>query len=1564
MISDPVEFLGCRSRKFSQLLRYLPTILVLLVLFQAFGFSSQLTPVSLPIVFETNMGQVPSAYQFVSRHSGVEALFSSSGVDLFLPQGDHSRSSIGFRLLGAKPDVVPEGRDLLLSKSHYLLGSDPSRWLRGVSNHSQVIYHEIYPGVDLIFHGSGDNLEHDFRISPGADPAKVRFSIVGAHAISLGASGDLEVSLPAGQLVFHKPLAYQESTHGREPVESSFVLNPDNTVRFQLGIYDSNRELVIDPVFGFSTYLASSSSDTPTAVTTDASGNIYVTGYTGTGFPIVNGVQPVIAGTNDAYVAKLDPTGHTLLYSTYIGGSEGNSGNYAAAIALDSKGNIIVVGTSGSNDFPHAGSVAKLTCQINTNCYFVSSLTPDGSAFNYSGLIGGMQGTADSDFENQGRLAVDEAGSAYLAGLTDDSHFDITAGTLAKKVPGYPYTSTFVLKVNSTGALAYSTIVPGTAPDDAGTLNNVFFPEGISVDKNGQVTIAGTSSLGLPTTTGVIAPKFPNAYVNVEDPTAGFVLQLNATASAINYATYVPGTDEIGDFAVDGKGDLFLAGSTGETNLPVSSNAYQKTISEGPEGEYFSGFILEMNSIGEKVLAATYLDGLSGEGSGFAGIALDSASNVYVGGWTSASDFPMQNPFITVWEFTGSDSDMVLAEMNPDLSILLFGSFLNSTDQILPGSTFSALTVDNQNNLIVTGSTMTTDFPTTQDAFQTVPPNQSTHGFVSKIDMATPAPSVCLDTWNVNLGLVPAKKSGTQTVHVTNCGNAPLTLNSLVSSAATVKATDTCGTIQPGIVCPVSVTFKPVNSSQVNGTITLNDNAVISPQIFSFSGQGSAPQLSPNSGSYNFGQLLVNTTGAGNQIFFQNVGNLPLVFSSVTTDGDFSITQNLCQGTADYCSVTVAFAPTASGIRTGTLFINSNDPAYPKAGLSLEGIGDTVYALPVISYLSSPTLQIKNGAVTVQVGGDNFYPASVIEVNRKPQTTKYSSGQQLQATLDSAVANAIGEVSLTVSNPAPGGGSSVPVVLTRYEVLNVDAAFLATVPGSKFLYAAIPSSSPTNPNTVIPINPATGALGKPIPVGQNPTLLAASSDGSYLFVVANQDQTVQRINMSTQAVDETFPFPPNNTDCCGALSGTDLHGIPGSPEEVVLALDVPGYGFGEMALYNKSGLVNYVPTTSEGTLDFSSFTYVGNPLTIYSLPFTNAQVSYFSIVTIGAAGLEIPPPAGGNYLVNNTVGSQVVSDGTLLYTNSGQVWSPATQTQVASFPVTTYGGSPMALDIPSGHIFLVGSQPYGGDSDSIVLSAYNEKSLGITGAVAFPQVEGSAANSLVRWGSDGFAFLGQNPFPPFVQSVYLLTSSLANPVKPNPVPVLESVDPSSISAGTQGFQLTVNGQKFSESAVINWNGTPLQTTFVASTVLTAVLPASDLANSGTASITVTNPLPGGGTSKPIQFTISPLVPLLSFSSSALSFPAETVGAASPTQTVALENPGTAVLAISKIAVTGADASSFHETNNCGKSLAPGANCSISVVFKPTATGSLTAFLSVTDSATGSPQAVSVTGTGN
>jgi hypothetical protein len=528
-------------------------------------------------------------------------------------------------------------------------------------------------------------------------------------------------------------------------------------------------------------------------------------------------------------------------------------------------------------------------------------------------------------------------------------------------------------------------------------------------------------------------------------------------------------------------------------------------------------------------------------------------------------------------------------------------------------------------------------------------------------------------------------------------------------------------------------------------------------------------------------------------------------------------------------------------------------------------------------------------------------------------------------------------------------------------VLNLDAAFLATVPGSSLVYASIPSSATVHPNTVIPINPSTGALGTPIPVGHNPRLLTSSSDGKYLFVETDQDQTVQRINLSSKNVDRTFPFPPSNCSTCGTETAVDLKGVPSSPQEVVIAFN--GYGgiYGEVALYNDAGLVNYVPTSLQTTVTFWGFAYAGNPLTIYALPFTNAQNPFFSAMGINGQGLQYTP-ASGNSIGNNT-GSMVVSDGALLYTSSGKVWNPASQTQVGSFPVTAYNDwAYLAMDVASGHIFSIGFQPYL-YSSSLVLSAYGQKSFAVSGELAFPQVNGVSAQSLVRWGSNGFAFVGPSSSP-YGQAPYLLTSSVATSAISNPVPHVGSISPTSTPKGGSDFQLTVNGQGFTEGSVVLWNGSALATTYTAGLALTATVPAADLASSGTASITVHNPAPGGGTSNAIKFTVAPLASLLSFSSSAVTFPTQKVGTSSTARTVAVQNPGTAPLNIYGVKITGTNPASFSQTNNCGSTLAPGANCVLSIVFKPTGIGTLKASVSFTDNAVGSPQAVSLAGTGD
>lgn len=1511
----------------------------------------------------------------------MQALFSQAGVDFRLPGSStgstQATSPLRFHLIGANPTTRPAGEQPTRADSNYLLGADSSRWIAHVPNYSRVAYPGIYPGVSLVFYGRDGELEHDFNLAPGADPAAISFRMEGAQRVELSPEGNLRIASAAGSLVLRKPTAYQEVGGKPTHVDASFLLARDGRVSFRVGSYDRSRPLVIDPVLTFSTYLDGGATDNITAVTTDGSGNIYLTGFTtSTDFPTIKPLQPASGCGLDAcdyvFITKLDPTGKTLIYSTYLGGG---FLDFGGAIAVDAQGDAIVAGISSSSNFPRAGSLPARSSR--SDCYFIASLTPDGSAFNYSGLIGGSQGEYAP---NNGRLAVDTAGNAYLAGVTDDVTFPITPGTLSPTFSGYPTSITFLMKVAPSGQLLYSTVIPGNAAYNAGDVfTNLFSPTAISVDAFGQAIVAGSGGVGLPTTPGVVAANYPNATVNAGSGEAGFLLQLNATASAMNYATYIPGTDLVGGMAIDSKGNFYLAGETAETNLPTSATAYQKTVTVGREGGIESGYIIELNPQVTSILAATYLNGTNSsinQGTSLGALALDSHGNVFVGGLTGSADFPLQDPLTAEWVNSTVEANMVLATLPPDLSSLSFGSYLSSADGTYPGSLLAALTVDASDNFIVAGTTYATDFPTTAGSFQpSLPPPSPTsgtyygHTFVAKINMSVPAPSVCPGSWSVNLGQVNALTTENVTLNVTNCGNAPLSINSITSSVATVTTAQNCGSVAPGAICPITLTFSPIDSTVSGGTISLADNAVVSPQVITVSGQGIAPKLTPQSNPFPMGHYLVGTQSPAYSLVLGNQGNAPLTFSSIAVTGNgFSINQNGCTGpvpNGSLCVLSLVFAPTVPGAASGVLTIASNDPVHPQLAIALSGAGDSAYDAPSISIVGpynqvvQQTVPINNGPVSLQVTGSNFYPASVVQFNGIPQPTTFMTNSVLHVSLLASSLTTLGEYPLTVVNPAPGGGASPAVTMTTYQFLPLNTSAIISVPATKLIYAAIPSTSTSNLNTVIPIDPSTGATQTPIPVGNNPVLLAASSDGTYLYVANGGDSTLQRINLATNLVEATFPFAPN-VYClqCEILTATDLQTIPqsspGAPQEVVLAQ-------GHMAaLYNGSGLVNYVPSTQIliAAPTFNSIAFAGNPLTLYAEPFTSVQNSFFNTAAITSSGLSYTPVSGSNQGPSAGTGSQIVSDGTLLYTNTGQVWDPSTQTQVGSFPVSdTYDtGASLVLDTSLGQLYAGGlGEPY----VELAITSYGVKSLGMQSTLQFPSINGDELDSLTRWGNNGFAF-----FVPFVYSgaggIYLIRSDgLTNQQLLNPAPSLISFSPTSANAGAAALTLTVNGKDFIPSSTVAWNGAALPTTYISGAQLMASIPASDLTTAGTVDVTVITPAPGGGTSSLQGFTINPVAPAATLSGSSIDFGMVAQGAASAQQPLTLTNSGNAALAINSIAATG----DFAETNNCGTALAISASCQIQVVFTPTSTGVRSGTLTLVDNAPGAPQSITLQGTG-
>ena len=328
-------------------------------------------------------------------------------------------AALALRLVGASSGARVSGLDELPGKCNYFLGNDPKKWRRNVPTYARVKYHGVYPGVDLTFYGNQQQLEHDFVVSAGADASRIGFRLEGSKEVSLDAAGDLMIVVEGGQIHFQRPLIYQEDGGVRREIAGGYVLKGAREVGFKGGAYDPTRALVIDPVLVYSTYLGGNSYDYGAGIAVDSLGNAYVTGST-------IGFYYPPESDEDAFVAKLNPSGSALVYSTHLGGS---NYDYGQGIAVDRGGNAYVTGYTGSSDFPTT-SEAFQTTQPGLQNTFVTKLNPRGSALVYSTYLGG------SNTDGGNGIALDSSGNAYVTGAASSSDFPTTAGAYQTLLAG------------------------------------------------------------------------------------------------------------------------------------------------------------------------------------------------------------------------------------------------------------------------------------------------------------------------------------------------------------------------------------------------------------------------------------------------------------------------------------------------------------------------------------------------------------------------------------------------------------------------------------------------------------------------------------------------------------------------------------------------------------------------------------------------------------------------------------------------------------------------------------------------------------------------------------------------------------------------------------------------------------------------------------------------------------------------------------------------------------------------------------------------------------------------
>ncbi len=712
----------------------------------------------LPLSFEANHGQADGRVKFLSRTGGYSLFLTEDEAVLALrgtmpntrktkiqatgdaPESVAAAPATGsvlrMKLRNANSAAKATGVDELAGTTNCFIGNDPTKWRTNVPTYAKVKYEGVYSGIDLVYYGNQRQLEYDFIVAPGADPHRIAFDVRGAKRIRQDGHGELILKMSEGEIRWHKPVVYQEKDGARQEIAAHYAITAANRVTFELAKYDASRPLYIDPLV-YSTYLGGSSNDYGSGIAVDSAGNAYVTGQTNsTNFPVTPGALQTTGDAYDAFVAKINPEGSALVYSTYLGGSDASWG---AGIAVDNSGDAYIIGSTNSTDFPTMNALQP-TFGGGPSDAFVAKINPSGSALLYSSYLGG----SSQEFGSQ--IAVDRTGNAYVTGQTLSTDFPTTPGAF-QRVCG---SSTgcwdaFVAKINPTGsAFIYSTYLGGSGIDDA-------FAGAIAADDAGNAYVTGdTGSTDFPTLNPLQSSNAGavNAYVT----------KINPTGSALVYSTYLGGSkdDWTNAIAVDGTGNVYLTGQSLSSDFPTTPGAFQTA-----NGGLYDAFVVKINSTGSALVYSTYLGGLDWDQGN--SIAVDSTSSAYVTGWTLSPNFPTASPLQK--KFGGHHQpDAFVSKISPTGSVLAYSTFLGGSGNDSGGG----IAVDSTGNAYVTGSTNSTDFPT-ENPLQPANAGES-DAFVAKILNPVAATSTALVS---NLNPSTYGQAITFTATVTSIGGIP-----------------------------------------------------------------------------------------------------------------------------------------------------------------------------------------------------------------------------------------------------------------------------------------------------------------------------------------------------------------------------------------------------------------------------------------------------------------------------------------------------------------------------------------------------------------------------------------------------------------------------------------------------------------------------------------------------------------------------------------------------------------------------------------------------------------------
>jgi RHS repeat-associated protein len=648
-----------------------------------------------PLVFEPNVGQVGngSSVQFLSHGPGFGLYLTGASAVFALPltgqQAGTGIDALRLDFVGANAAPTVIGQNQLTSTSNYFPGTDKSQWHAYVPNYATATIRNIYPGIDVSFYGNNSRaLEYDFVVHPGANPSSIALAWSGVTSMSTDGQGNLDLQTAGGTVVQNAPSVYQMTSGGsKQAVAVSTSVNLNGQVGFSVGSYDTTKDLIIDPLIGFSSYLGGSGNDVAKGVAVDPStGNsvIIVGSTTSTNFPTTTGAIQTSAG--DAFVTKVNPAGNAILYSTYLG----DTSTVANGVALDAAGNVYVAGTTNASA-PQG---------------FVDKLTPSGGQLAYqlaySSTIGGVDDWTYSD-----AIAVDQYGQAYVTGYVnwvDGSN--------------YQHNNIIVDKLSSTGTDLWETSLGSGRAINTQHAAPVEQGNAIAVDSQGNAYVTGQATGVLTTTTGVVQQTYPGNG-------AAFAAKLSSGGSQ-TWATYLGGNGNTNGYGIslDTSADVYVTGSTQATNYATTTGVVQTTL-----GGTQNAFVTELNPTATTYVYSSYLGGNGTDQAN--AIAVDNTGYAYVVGSTTSTNFPTNN---ALYSTNAGGTDGFVTRLSPGATTLSYSTYLGGSGT----DSANAVALDAADNAFVAGSTTSTNFPIA-GGFQGSNAG-GTDAFVSQVRLAPAVP--------------------------------------------------------------------------------------------------------------------------------------------------------------------------------------------------------------------------------------------------------------------------------------------------------------------------------------------------------------------------------------------------------------------------------------------------------------------------------------------------------------------------------------------------------------------------------------------------------------------------------------------------------------------------------------------------------------------------------------------------------------------------------------------------------------------------------------------------------